>query len=72
MTPSLGRPWAFLVLALWLCFGQRADAQCDPLQQAYPTTPGLVNSTYFVDFTQQQATPGDWIQANYENSELWQ
>ncbi|KAK4946881.1 60S ribosomal protein L37 [Elasticomyces elasticus] len=44
-----------------------ANADCNPLVNAScPAVPGLATNTYSVDFTQQKATPSDWIQAEGE------
>ncbi|KAI1610329.1 hypothetical protein EDD36DRAFT_467398 [Exophiala viscosa] len=60
----------FYLLHVFLAIGVLcaiAEADCNPLVNAScPAIPGLATNTYSVDFTQQTATPSDWIQAEGE------
>lgn len=58
--------WPIALMALVLCLGKRVAGQCNPLLGSCAPIAGLLTGSYFVDFTQQTATPADWIQANYE------
>lgn len=64
------------VAALVLCFGcsvtaQRADGQfwpCNPIKNATGScapNPGLAQSSYTIDFTQQKSIPDDWSISNW-------
>ncbi|KIW77837.1 hypothetical protein Z517_07670 [Fonsecaea pedrosoi CBS 271.37] len=58
-----------LALAALIAFLRLVNADsssaCNPLNGPCPAIPGLSNSEYFVDFTQQTTTPADWILADY-------
>ncbi|OAL34362.1 hypothetical protein AYO20_06415 [Fonsecaea nubica] len=58
-----------LALTAFIAFLRLVNADsspaCNPLNGPCPAIPGLPNSEYFVDFTQQTTTPTDWILADY-------
>ena len=58
--------WPIAAVTGLLCLGRLVAGQCNPLLGSCAAIPALNVTTYTVDFTQQSATPSDWIQANYE------
>ncbi|KAJ9609093.1 hypothetical protein H2200_006864 [Cladophialophora chaetospira] len=67
MAPLTFSATVLVTLAFLLGLVGGDAAPCNPLNvtAACPPIPGLATNTYFMDFTTQTTTPGDWILADY-------